>query len=70
MIGDGAMTAGMAFEALNQIGYLKPKNMIIILNDNVMSISKNVGAVSSYLSKIISGKSYNILKDDIYIQYQ
>ncbi len=65
IIGDGAMTAGMAFEALNQIGHLKPKNLIIILNDNAMSISKNVGAVSEYLSKIISGRSYNTIKDDI-----
>ncbi|MDD3627880.1 MAG: 1-deoxy-D-xylulose-5-phosphate synthase N-terminal domain-containing protein, partial [bacterium] len=65
IIGDGAMTAGMAFEGLNQTGGLKPKNFIIILNDNAMSISKNVGAFSSYLSRIISAKSYNEIKDDI-----
>ena len=55
VIGDGAMTAGMAFEALNNAGHLKPDRFIVILNDNEMSISPNVGAISTYLSKIISG---------------
>ncbi len=65
VIGDGAKTAGMAFEALNQIGHLQPKILIIILNDNTMSISKYVGAVSAYLSTIIAGRSYTTIKDDI-----
>ena len=51
VIGDGALTGGMALEALNDVGYNKTK-MIIILNDNEMSISKNVGGLSEYLSKI------------------
>ncbi len=55
VIGDGAMTAGMAFEALNNAGHLRPDKFIVILNDNEMSISPNVGAISTYLSKIISG---------------
>jgi len=56
VIGDGAMTAGMAFEALNNAGHLRPKRFIVILNDNEMSISPNVGAISTYLSKILSGR--------------
>lgn len=55
VIGDGSMTAGMAFEAINNVGNLKPNRFLIILNDNEMSISKNVGAISSYLNKIITG---------------
>ena len=51
VIGDGALTGGMALEALNDVGDKKTK-LIIILNDNQMSISKNVGGVSSYLSQI------------------
>jgi 1-deoxy-D-xylulose-5-phosphate synthase len=53
-IGDGGMTAGMAFEALNHAGHLKQKNLIVVLNDNEMSISPNVGALSSYLSRKLS----------------
>ena len=50
VIGDGSMTAGLAYEGLNQAGYThKDKNLIVILNDNEMSISKNVGALSSFL---------------------
>ncbi|MCS7262580.1 MAG: 1-deoxy-D-xylulose-5-phosphate synthase [Aquificaceae bacterium] len=56
VIGDGAMTAGMAFEALNNAGHLRPNRFLVILNDNEMSISPNVGAISTYLSKIISGR--------------
>lgn len=63
VIGDGSMTAGMAFEGLNQAGHLK-KDFIVILNDNEMSISKNVGALSSYLSRIITGKFYTRVKDE------
>ncbi len=55
VIGDGAMTAGMAFEALNNAGHLRPDRFIVVLNDNEMSISPNVGAISTYLSKILSG---------------
>ncbi len=54
LIGDGAMTAGMAFEALNHAGHLQERNLIVILNDNEMSISPNVGAMSSYLSRKLS----------------
>ena len=61
IIGDGSMTAGMAFEALNQIGHLK-KDIIIILNDNEHSISKNVGALSEYLIRMITAPLYNRLR--------
>jgi 1-deoxy-D-xylulose-5-phosphate synthase len=55
VIGDGAMTAGMAFEALNNAGHIRPDRFIVILNDNEMSISPNIGAISTYLNKLISG---------------
>jgi len=55
VIGDGALTAGMAYEALNNAGHIRPDRFIVILNDNEMSISPNVGAISTYLNKIISG---------------
>lgn len=64
VIGDGALTGGMAFEALNDVGYRKTK-LIIILNDNQMSIGKNVGGMSTYLSKIRIDPKYNKLKYDI-----
>ena len=54
LIGDGGMTAGMAFEALNHAGHLQQKNLVVVLNDNEMSISPNVGALSSYLSRKLS----------------
>ena len=54
VIGDGGMTAGMAFEALNHAGDLQQKNLVVVLNDNEMSISPNVGAMSSYLSRKLS----------------
>ena len=57
IIGDGAMTAGMAFEALNHAGALDA-NVLVILNDNEMSISPNVGGLSNYLARILSGKLY------------
>ncbi len=57
IIGDGAMTAGMAFEALNHAGSLDA-NLLVILNDNDMSISPNVGGLSNYLARILSGKLY------------
>ncbi|MBF0270506.1 MAG: 1-deoxy-D-xylulose-5-phosphate synthase [Magnetococcales bacterium] len=63
VIGDGAMTAGMVFEALNNGGeYQKQVNLIVILNDNDMSISANVGAFSAYLSRIMSGQMYTRIK--------
>nr|WP_253199032.1 1-deoxy-D-xylulose-5-phosphate synthase [Clostridium gasigenes] len=64
VIGDGALTGGMAFEALNDVGFNKTK-MIIILNDNQMSISKNVGGLSSYFNKIRVDPKYNKLKSNI-----
>ncbi len=64
VIGDGSMTAGMAFEGLNQAGHLE-KNLIVILNDNEMSISPNVGAVSSFLSRKLSGKTMRRVKDHL-----
>lgn len=64
VIGDGAMTAGLAFEGLNNLGQLD-KNMIVILNDNEMSISPNVGAFSKHLSKILSGDIYTKFRKDI-----
>jgi 1-deoxy-D-xylulose-5-phosphate synthase len=63
VIGDGALTAGMAFEALNHAGHLK-KDLIVILNDNEMSISKNVGALAEYLNRILTGNLYRRFKDE------
>ena len=62
IIGDGALTAGMAFEALNHAGSL-PADLLIVLNDNDMSISENVGALSNYLARALSGKMYSHLRD-------
>ncbi|WP_461613358.1 1-deoxy-D-xylulose-5-phosphate synthase [Clostridium sp. Marseille-QA1073] len=64
VIGDGALTGGMALEALNDVGDKKTK-LIIILNDNQMSISKNVGGVSTYLSQIRMDSFYNKMKNDV-----
>lgn len=61
IIGDGAMTSGQAFEGLNHAGGGK-KDMLVILNDNEMSISKNVGAISGYLNRILTGKVYTSVK--------
>ncbi len=61
-IGDGAMTAGMAFEALNHAGHIQARNLVVILNDNEMSISPNVGALSSYLSRKMSAPSTRRVK--------
>jgi 1-deoxy-D-xylulose-5-phosphate synthase len=63
VIGDGAMTGGLAFEALNNLGHLD-KNLIVILNDNEMSISPNVGAFSSYLSRMMTGEFYTKFRKD------
>lgn len=62
IIGDGAMTAGMAFEALNHAGG-EGANLLVILNDNDMSISPNVGALSNYLAKILSSKFYRSVRE-------
>jgi 1-deoxy-D-xylulose-5-phosphate synthase len=62
VIGDGAMTAGMAFEALNHAGSL-PADLLVVLNDNDMSISENVGALSSYFAKVLSGRVYAHLRE-------
>lgn len=64
VIGDGALTGGMALEALNDVGYRKTK-LIVILNDNQMSISNNVGGVSRYLSNIRIDPAYNKFKEDL-----
>ncbi|RVU37202.1 1-deoxy-D-xylulose-5-phosphate synthase [Rheinheimera riviphila] len=62
VIGDGAITAGMAFEALNHAGEVKP-DMLVILNDNEMSISENVGALNRYFARILSGNFYTSLRE-------
>ena len=64
IIGDGGLTGGMAMEGLNQAGYLG-RRLMIILNDNEMSISPNVGAMQGYLNRIIHGQPYRRLKDDV-----
>lgn len=64
VIGDGALTGGMAYEALNNAGRLK-KNFIIVLNDNNMSISENVGGMSKYLSNLRADEGYNLLKKNV-----
>src|SRR5690554_711327 len=64
VIGDGAMTAGMAFEALNHAG-IENSNLLVILNDNCMSIDPNVGALKEYLTYISTSKPYNRFRDDI-----
>lgn len=63
VIGDGSMTAGMAFEALNHAGGLK-RNLLVVLNDNEMSISKNVGAFANYLSRTLSGGLYTKVREE------
>jgi 1-deoxy-D-xylulose-5-phosphate synthase len=66
VIGDGSMTAGIAYEGLNQAGdTLKDKNLLVILNDNEMSISPNVGALSSFLSRKFSGKKVRELRKEL-----
>ena len=62
VIGDGAMTAGMAFEALNHAGSLNV-DLLVVLNDNDMSISNNVGAMSNYFARMLSGKIYATLRE-------
>lgn len=62
VIGDGGLTGGMAFEALNHAGAIDA-NLIVVLNDNEMSISENVGALTNYLSRIMSGKAYSHFRE-------
>ncbi len=65
VIGDGALTGGLAWEGLNNVGQLK-KQLIVILNDNEMSISRNVGGISRYLNKIATASAYNQLKENVW----
>jgi len=62
VIGDGAMSAGMAYEAMNNAGAMNSR-LIVILNDNDMSIAPPVGAMSAYLSRLYSGKTYRSLRE-------
>ncbi len=64
LIGDGSMTGGLAFEALNHVGHMG-KDLIVVLNDNEMAISRSVGALSLYLSRLITASSYNRFKGDV-----
>jgi 1-deoxy-D-xylulose-5-phosphate synthase len=65
VIGDGSLGAGMAFEALNHLGHLK-KDIIVVLNDNEHSIGESVGALSQYLTKVITTRTYNRFRDDLW----
>jgi 1-deoxy-D-xylulose-5-phosphate synthase len=65
VIGDGALTGGMAFEALNHAGWEK-SNMLVVLNDNCMSIDPNVGALKDYLTDITTSHTYNKVKDEVW----
>ena len=65
VIGDGAMTAGLAFEAMNHAG-IEKSNLLIILNDNCMSIDPNVGALKEYLTDITTSHTYNELRDNVW----
>ncbi len=65
VIGDGSMTGGLAFEGMNNAGHLK-KNMLVILNDNTWSISKNVGALSKYLTTILADEKFNKLRSEVW----
>ncbi|MDH4035072.1 MAG: thiamine pyrophosphate-dependent enzyme, partial [candidate division Zixibacteria bacterium] len=65
VVGDGSLTGGLAFEGLNNVGTSK-KDMLVILNDNTWSISKNVGAMSKYLTSIMADEKFNRLRDEIW----
>jgi 1-deoxy-D-xylulose-5-phosphate synthase len=65
VIGDGSMTGGLAFEALNNAGHLRTP-ILVVLNDNEMSISPNVGAINTYLTKIVTNPLYNRIRDEIW----
>lgn len=64
VVGDGSLTAGLAYEALNNAGNLRPE-MLVVLNDNEWSISKNVGALSKYLNKVITNPLYNRIRTEV-----
>lgn len=64
VVGDGSLTCGLTYEALNNAGHLK-KQMLIVLNDNEMSISKNVGGISKYLNKVITNPLYNRVRNEV-----
>ena len=66
VIGDGAMTAGLAFEGMNHAGFEKGANLLVILNDNCMSIDPNVGALREYLTDITTSHTYNKVKDEVW----
>ena len=66
VIGDGAMTAGLAFEGMNHAGFEKDANLLVILNDNCMSIDPNVGALKEYLTDITTSHTYNKVKDEVW----
>ncbi|MBN1884666.1 MAG: 1-deoxy-D-xylulose-5-phosphate synthase [Candidatus Krumholzibacteriota bacterium] len=66
VIGDGALTGGMSFEGINHAGHLKCSRFIIVLNDNEMSISRNVGALARYLTRITTGKLYLQMEKDVW----
>ncbi|PKN71899.1 MAG: 1-deoxy-D-xylulose-5-phosphate synthase [Candidatus Cloacimonetes bacterium HGW-Cloacimonetes-3] len=66
VIGDGALTGGISFEALNHAGHLQKDKFIVILNDNAMSISKNVGGLQKYMARMLASRSYNTLKKQVW----
>jgi 1-deoxy-D-xylulose-5-phosphate synthase len=66
VIGDGAMTAGLAFEGMNHAGFEKDANLLVVLNDNCMSIDPNVGALKEYLTDITTSHTYNKIKDEVW----
>lgn len=66
VIGDGALTGGMSFEALNHAGHLQNDKFVVILNDNEMSISKNVGGLQKYMARFLVSKPYNVLKKQVW----
>lgn len=63
IIGDGALTAGMAFEALAHAGHVNA-NMLVVLNDNEMSISENVGGIATYLARVLSSQPYLKMREE------
>lgn len=66
IIGDGALTGGMSFEALNHAGHLQNDKFVVILNDNEMSISQNVGGLQKYMARFLVSKPYNVLKKQVW----
>lgn len=66
VIGDGALTGGMSFEALNHAGHLQKNKFLVVLNDNAMSISKNVGGLQKYMARTLASRPYNTLKQQVW----